>query len=51
MSPAALQKNTMVERLKEQNSRLKNELKLLTEKLEEFVQKAKAKKQKKQEMK
>ena len=51
MSPSDLQKNSMVERLKEQNARLKSELNILTEKLEEFVQKAKAKKQRKLELK
>lgn len=51
MSPAALQKNTMIERLKDQNDRLKSELTVLTEKLEEFVQKSKAKKQQKLDMK
>ena len=47
MTATALQKTSMVERLKEQNERLKNELKVLTEKLEEFVQKAKVSKQSK----
>ena len=51
MTATALQKNNMIERLKDQNDRLKEELKVLTEKLEEFVQKAKAKKQQKLDMK
>lgn len=51
MSPQSLQKNSMVERLKEQNERLKAELEMLTTKLEDFVAKAKLKKHQKLEKK